>query len=196
LLGSGGGALPVVQRTRNGGVLRRLARPLSGGDDVRLLESRLRASLAASERGVGLAAPQVGIGARAILVMLGAHTPAARVDLFLNPRVVERSDDTLLDYEGCLSVPDVCGLVRRSRRIVVEHGLAGTAAGRLEAGGFDARIFQHEIDHLDGVLFVDRVEGGLQPKERLRQLREELRREHPELALAMPGAQRHGDGVL
>lgn len=143
----------------------------------------MRASLHASNRGVGLAAPQVGIGARAIVVMIGARSDSPRVEFFVNPRIVQRSDDVTLDYEGCLSVPDVCGLVRRTRAIVIEHGLPEGATQKLEVTGFDARIFQHEIDHLDGVLYIDRVEGGLQPKEKLKELREQLRREHPGLAM-------------
>jgi peptide deformylase len=145
----------------------------------------MRSSLEVSQ-GVGLAAPQIGIGARAILVMHGvrpAQGEAAveHVELYVNPRIVERSDELTLDYEGCLSVADVCGLVRRHRSIVVEHGLPGAPLQRVAATGFDARIFQHEVDHLDGVLYIDRVEGGLQPKERIRELREQLRRERPEL---------------
>ena len=176
-----------MQRTPGqDGVLRQLARPLTRADAAHIdrLEACLRASLQASERGVGLAAPQVGISARAIVVMIGARTDSPRVEFFVNPRIVQRSDDLTLDYEGCLSVPDVCGLVRRNRSVVVEHGMIEGATRRLEVSGFDARIFQHEIDHLDGVLYIDRVEGGLQPKDRLKQLREQLRKDHPELAMA------------
>ncbi|MBI5531423.1 MAG: peptide deformylase [Deltaproteobacteria bacterium] len=187
LLASPGDALPVVQRTAGSrGVLRSLARPLAPADDVTVLERRMRASLAAT-KGVGIAAPQVGLGVRAILVMHGARpsTPGGvadpRIVFYLNPRIVERSDEVTLDYEGCLSVAEVCGMVRRNRSVVVEHGVAGAKPVRVEATGFDARIFQHEIDHLEGVLYIDRVEGGLQPKDKLKELREQLRRDHPEL---------------
>jgi peptide deformylase len=176
--------LPVVLRTPGGrGVLRAQARRLVPADDVALLERRMRSSLAAS-KGVGIAAPQVGLGVAAILVMHGARPAVSggevrpRVEFYVNPRIVERSDEVTLDYEGCLSVADVCGMVRRNRMVVVEHGVAPQ---RVEASGFDARIFQHEIDHLEGVLFIDRVEGGVQPKDKLKELREQLRREHPEL---------------
>ncbi len=167
------------------GVLRLLARPLTRADAAHIdrLEACLRASLQASNRGVGLAAPQLGVGARAIVVMIGARSESPRVEFFVNPRIVQRSDDLTLDYEGCLSVPDVCGLVRRNRTVVVEHGMPEGTTRRLQVTGFDARIFQHEIDHLDGVLYIDRVEGGLQPKDRLKQLRDQLRKDHPELAM-------------
>jgi len=182
LLASPGTELPIVQRVPGGtNVLRRLARELRASDDVTVLEKRMRATLEIS-KGVGIAAPQVGIGARAILVMIGARTEAPHVEWFVNPRIVERSDEVTLDYEGCLSINDVCGMVRRHRRVTVEFGIAGSPLKHVEVSGFDARIFQHEIDHLDGVLYVDRVEGGLQPKERLKELRDQLRRDHPELA--------------
>lgn len=187
LLAGPGEALTIVQRTPGArGVLRSSCRMLTRADELGVLERRMRASLAAS-KGVGIAAPQIGIGVRAILVMHGARAaspgvaPRPHVELYINPRIVERSDELTLDYEGCLSVADVCGLVRRQRSIVVEHGLPGTRTARLEASGFDARILQHEIDHLEGILYIDRVEGGLQPKDRLKELREQLSREHPEL---------------
>lgn len=153
----------------------------------------MRATLLSS-KGVGLAAPQIGIGARAILVMHGVRpvTPGSptepHVEWYVNPRIVERGDEVTLDYEGCLSIAEVCGLVRRHRRVVVEHGVAGAPRRHVEVTGFDARIFQHEIDHLDGVLYVDRVEGGLQPKERLKELRDQLRRDHPQEVAALRGA--------
>ena len=187
LVSSPSEALPIVLRTPGqDGVLRHLARQLTLDDAAQIdrLEAHLRASLAASNRGVGLAAPQVGIGARAVVVMLGARSDKPSVGFYVNPRIVQRSDDVTLDYEGCLSVPDVCGMVRRNRSIVIEHGMPEGAALRIEVTGFDARIFQHEIDHLDGVLYIDRVEGGLQPKDRLKELRDQLRKEHPELAMA------------
>lgn len=192
LLASPGVELPIVQRVPGGtNVLRHRARELRATDDLRVLDKRMHATLEVS-KGVGIAAPQVGISARAILVMHGAR-PAVpggptnpRVEFYVNPRIVERSDEVTLDYEGCLSINDVCGLVRRHRRVVVEVGLAGAPLRQVEASGFDARIFQHEIDHLEGVLYVDRVEGGLQPKDRLKELREQLRREHPDLVALAP----------
>jgi peptide deformylase len=192
-LAAAGDALPIVQREDGGrGVLRRRSAPLTPGDlpHVGALERRLRATLEASGRGVGLAAPQVGLGVCAVLVMLDARGEAPHVELFVNPRIVERGDASELDYEGCLSIPGVCGLVRRSRALVLEHGLPGEPRRRLEVADFDARIFQHELDHLDGVLYLDRVEGKLQPIERIKELREELRREQPLALLPAPGPDR------
>ena len=188
-LADGGGALPIVQRKEGErGVLRLRARPLQAADlpHVARLERRMRETLLATGSGVGLAAPQVGFSARVVLVKLGARGQAPRIELFVNPRIVERTDEIELDYEGCLSIPGVCGLVRRNRGIVVEHGESSRAPRRLEVEHFDARIFQHEIDHLDGVLYIDRVEGVLQPMERLKELREELRRQELHAARLPP----------
>jgi peptide deformylase len=105
---------------------------------------------------VGLAAPQLGELVRVIAVDVRGH-PKAETDngllLLANPRIVE-ADGSEVAREGCLSLPDVTANVRRATRIVVEH-----AAGSVECLGFEARCVQHEIDHLDGILFLDRVES-------------------------------------
>jgi len=167
--------------------LRSRARPIALADQPHLatLDRRMRATLESSG-GVGLAAPQIGIGVRAILVMLDARGDAPHVELFFNPRLVERSDEIALDYEGCLSIQGVCGLVRRNQSIVVEHGTPDQTPRRIEVTGFDARIFQHEVDHLDGVLYIDRVEGKLQPMDKLKELRDELRQQQSPSACHWP----------
>lgn len=105
---------------------------------------------------VGLAAPQLGALVRVVAVDLREH-PKAETDngllVLANPRVVE-AEGSDVGREGCLSIPDLTANVRRATRIVVEH-----AAGRVESSGFEARCIQHEIDHLDGILFLDRVES-------------------------------------
>jgi peptide deformylase len=108
------------------------------------------------ERCVGLAAPQIGLGARVAVVDVSGHPKAKTSNGLLvlgNPRVVE-SEGSHVAREGCLSLPDVTANVRRATRIVVEH-----LGGRIECEGFEARAVLHEIDHLDGILFLDRVES-------------------------------------
>jgi peptide deformylase len=105
---------------------------------------------------VGLAAPQIGEMSRVAVVDVSEHPKAETSNGLLvlaNPRVVE-SEGAEVAREGCLSLPDVTANVRRATRIVVEH-----AAGRVECSGFEARCVLHELDHLDGVLFLDRVES-------------------------------------
>ncbi|NMC70797.1 MAG: peptide deformylase, partial [Myxococcales bacterium] len=155
-------------------LLRRRSRELDPSADLATLERLLRATLAESG-GVGLAAPQVGIGVRAILVTLDARSDAPRTIWCVNPRIERRSDELQDDLEGCLSIPDLCGLVRRHRALTVVY-LDGPREVSLDVEGFDARIFQHEIDHLDGALYTDRLLGPPAPKDALRPLREELAR--------------------
>jgi peptide deformylase len=105
--------------------------------------------------GVGLAAPQVGRGLRLIAVDTSKEHNAPRV--FLNPAITRRSKETESGEEGCLSLPGLHATVKRALAVTVE---AQDLEGRwltIEAEGFAARVFQHEIDHLEGVLFVDKV---------------------------------------
>ena len=105
---------------------------------------------------VGLAAPQVAEPVRIVAVDVSEHPKAETSNgllLLANPRVVE-SEGSEVAREGCLSIPDLTANVRRATRIAVVH-----AAGRVECAGFEARCVLHEIDHLDGILFLDRVES-------------------------------------
>ena len=105
--------------------------------------------------GIGLAGPQVGLSRRVIVVDVreeGAH-PFALV----NPRVVETSRESDKSEEGCLSIPGVSSIVERTSRVTVEGLDERGEPVRMEADGLLARCIQHEIDHLDGVLFIDRI---------------------------------------
>jgi peptide deformylase len=108
------------------------------------------------ERCVGLAAPQLGSLVRVIAVDVSEH-PAAETSngllVLVNPKITQ-SEGSVVAREGCLSIPDLTANVRRAVSIVVTH-----AAGEVECEGFEARCVQHELDHLDGVLFLDRVES-------------------------------------
>ena len=108
------------------------------------------------ERCVGIAAPQIGEGVRVAIVDVSRHPKAKSSHGFIalaNPRVTAREGSEVA-REGCLSLPDITANVRRATRIEVEH-----LGGRLECEGFEARAVLHEIDHLDGILFLDRVES-------------------------------------
>ena len=108
--------------------------------------------------GIGLAAPQVGIALRIFVVDLSLGHDAADLIVMVNPEFVER-DGMQLEEEGCLSVPGFNATVVRPSRVIV-RGLdrMGQAYER-EATGLLARAFQHELDHLDGTLFVDHLRG-------------------------------------
>ena len=105
---------------------------------------------------VGIAAPQIGEAVRIAVVDVTGHRKAATSHgelVLVNPVIVE-SSGAEVGREGCLSIPELTANVRRATHVTVEaDGL------RVEAEGFEARALQHEIDHLDGLLFLDRVES-------------------------------------
>jgi peptide deformylase len=105
--------------------------------------------------GVGLAGPQVGVSRRVIVV--DVHDDDLKPFALINPRVVEASRETDKGEEGCLSIPGLSAAVERPAHVVVEGLDRDGNPLRVEGGGLLARCLQHEIDHLDGVLFIDRV---------------------------------------
>ena len=108
--------------------------------------------------GIGLAAPQIGIPLRLFVVDLSVGRDPAGLIVMINPEFVER-DGMQLEEEGCLSVPGFnATVVRPSRAVVKGLDRAGNAQQH-EGTGLLARAFQHEMDHLDGTLFVDRLRG-------------------------------------
>jgi peptide deformylase len=108
--------------------------------------------------GIGLAAPQVGVPLRIFTVDLSVGRDPSGLIVMINPEFVER-DGMQLEEEGCLSVPGFNATVVRPARAVV-RGLDRTgAAQQIEGVGLLARAFQHEMDHLDGTVFVDRLRG-------------------------------------
>lgn len=113
--------------------------------------------------GVGLAAPQVAVGQRLIVVEYapepeeGEEPTPPKLYRLVNPEIVKASEEMLVGTEGCLSIPGYAGDVERHAAVVVKgFNLQGKPV-KIKADGWLARIFQHEIDHLDGVLFIDRA---------------------------------------
>jgi peptide deformylase len=143
--------------------LRTPAEPLPaeriGAEEVQRLIDDLVETMRDAE-GVGLAAPQVGKGWQLFVYeALDAERPEASIPLqvVINPMVEPLPGELVYDWEGCLSIPDLRGLVPRHPRVRV-HGL--DRSGRrvdYEAAGLEARIVQHEFDHLNGVVFLDRM---------------------------------------
>lgn len=107
--------------------------------------------------GLGLAAPQVGVSARVFVLILDYKGESERVIEMVNPVILEHGDEVLLDEEGCLSLPGLYGKVERWNRVMVEFYNVDGVRQVLELFGLDAREVQHENDHLDGILFVDRI---------------------------------------
>jgi peptide deformylase len=108
--------------------------------------------------GVGLAAPQVGVGVRIFVCDISVGRNPADLLTFVNPAFVER-DGMQLEEEGCLSVPGFNATVARPSRAIIKGLNRDGEEHMVEATGLLARCFQHEMDHLDGTLFVDRLRG-------------------------------------
>jgi peptide deformylase len=108
-----------------------------------------------AEEGVGLAAPQVGVSERIIVV--DPQQDDLPAFALINPEIVELSKETEKGEEGCLSIPGLRDVVERPYRVVVKGTSESGEARQLELDGLAARIIQHEVDHLDGILFFDRL---------------------------------------
>lgn len=136
-------------------VLRQQSAPVVQVDDaVRQLVDDLLETMRAA-KGVGLAANQIGVARRVAVVDIGDEDPPPLV--LINPRIVERGDEDETAEEGCLSIPEIFGDVTRSAHVIVEALDQDGRPFRAEAHGYKARAIQHEIDHLDGILFLDHL---------------------------------------
>jgi peptide deformylase len=139
--------------------LKQVARPVEPGEPVADLAADLLETMRAGPRTVGLAAPQVGELVRLVIVDCSTHPKATEnhgLLVLVNP-VIAASTGSEIGREGCLSIPEITANVRRATDVVVEAADPEGAPLRIEATGFEARALQHEIDHLDGVLILDRV---------------------------------------
>ena len=134
-------------------VLEKKASKVGGVDEVKALIEEMKEILEEAD-GVGLAAPQIGVSKQVFVVKDGHHYYA-----FMNPEIVERSEETITTKEGCLSFPGLWIDVERSRKIKVEALTEDGDRMLLEAEGTGAVVFQHEIDHLFGNLFIDKLSG-------------------------------------
>lgn len=122
--------------------------------------------------GVGLAAPQIGLALQLAVIedrpeyskdispdrLAERQRQAVPFQVLINPRIVEHSSDQVEFFEGCLSLAGFSALVKRSRQVAVEYWDERGQPRRVEAEGWYARILQHEIDHLNGHLYIDRME--------------------------------------
>ena len=137
-------------------VLRKICLPIENidGDLVTLTENMVETTLAAP--GVGLAANQIGLPWRLFVVNIGVETDKENLVSVINPEITAM-EGSELGEEGCLSIPDVLAEVNRASQIEIKgYDLDGNEV-RYEAEGYLARAFQHEMDHLNGILFWDNI---------------------------------------
>jgi peptide deformylase len=144
-------------------VLSGVCEPVGEIDDVaRALAQDLLDTMRGSSHSVGVAAPQIGVARRAFCLDVTSHPKARSCHgelVLFDPVILERSG-TEVGREGCMSVPDLTGDVARATTLVV-RGLAPDGEERtVTVDAFEARAVQHELDHLDGLLFLDRVVAG------------------------------------
>jgi len=147
---------PIVKYGLAG--LQRPASPVTefGVELEKLIDDMIETMYAAP--GVGLAAPQIGVPLRVSVIDLSVGKAGGEVITLVNPQFVER-DGMQLEEEGCLSVPGFNATVPRPARVVVRALDRKGQERTIEGTGLLARALQHEIDHLDGVLFLDRLRG-------------------------------------
>lgn len=155
-------SLPIAQL--GDPVLRQTAQPIEQiqADWVQHLVDNMMTTLVQSN-GVGLAAPQVGQSFCLLIVASRPNlrypdAPTMEPTAMLNPVLVAHSDETVKDWEGCLSIPGIRGLVPRYQAIEVEYTTPFGQRIKQQFTDFVARIFQHEFDHLNGLVFLDRLE--------------------------------------
>lgn len=155
-------------------ILRRKARKVTEfGNDFQMLVTNMIETMRDAP-GVGLAAPQVAISQRLVVIEYAEdeddeneEAPAAEKKLYVlvNPEIVEKSEEMVVGIEGCLSVPDLVGEVDRHEKITVKALNRRGQPVKIKAEGWMARIFQHEMDHLDGILYTDRTDKVWKPRD-------------------------------
>lgn len=157
--------MKILPRTQFGDpILRKKAKkvPKAKVKDPKFQQLIRRMFFTMYRHGVGLAAPQVGVSLQLAVVGLKYNSLRPLVKeippaVIINPDIIYRSKETENDWEGCLSLPGVRGLVPRHKKIKVRYIDERGAEHTVTVKGFHARVLQHEIDHLNGILYVDRM---------------------------------------
>jgi peptide deformylase len=138
-------------------VLRKVAEPVDKiNDEIRRIVADMIDTLYGSTDGVGIAAPQIGVSKRIIVIDANPSDANAKPIVIINPEIVECSGE-VKEQEGCLSIPEVKGDVKRFAKIAVEGIDIDGNKFRIEGTDLLARVLQHEIDHINGILFIDHL---------------------------------------
>lgn len=145
-------------------ILRQQAQVIDNTSDIKIqqLIDQLIATAIASN-GVGIAAPQVSQSKRLFIIASRPNprypnAPDMEPTAMINPKIISHSSETIKGWEGCLSIPGIRGLVPRYQNVEVEYVSRDGKLHQEVLTDFVARIFQHELDHIDGIVFLDRVE--------------------------------------
>jgi peptide deformylase len=140
-------------------LLKQRCREVEPGEDVAAVAADLVDTMRGQPRCVGLAAPQIGEALRLVAVDVTGHPKAQSCHglLVLANPVVTLAQGGEVGREGCLSIPDLTANVSRATAVAIEATMPGGEPVAIEADAFEARVLQHELDHLDGILFLDRI---------------------------------------
>jgi peptide deformylase len=177
--------LKIIQWKLNGknpnSLLRKTAKNAKSlkKSDLKKIETLMRNTLKKSG-GVGLAAPQVDISRKIILVQL--QNEKKEMLLCIDPVIIKINKINIGGYEGCLSVKGVGGYVMRSTKLTISYFDMEMKKHILDSQDFEARIFQHEMDHLKGVLYIDKIVGDLLPYEKIKEIRKKAKEKHASTA--------------
>ncbi|PID30626.1 peptide deformylase [Candidatus Saccharibacteria bacterium] len=143
----------------------KLKAPCKRVEDVSLVQDTLASMVATLRKlnGAGLAAPQVGLSLNLVVIEVRRtdvfpDRPETPLLKLINPEIVERSKEQSVDWEGCFSVPGLMGLVSRANWVKVRYVSDSGEEVLTECSGYLARVVQHELDHLSGIEFVDRMD--------------------------------------
>ncbi|MFA5174860.1 MAG: peptide deformylase [Patescibacteria group bacterium] len=131
---------------------------ISGKKIQRIIKDMVE-TLENAESGAGLAAPQIGISLRLCVLAKNYSSDKKNPTVLVNPEIKPSSLLKKWDYEGCLSVPNICGQVKRWKKIKIEALNEKGEILKFRASDFLARLIQHEVDHLDGILFIDKAKN-------------------------------------
>jgi peptide deformylase len=154
-------------------ILQKVCEPIQIFDKELEILAKSMAETMYAAPGVGLAAPQVGVGKRMIVVDVTVGEKAGNLITLVNPEIIDAEGDQY-EEEGCLSIPDFTGKVHRPRRVVVSGKDVKGRERIVEGEGLLARVFSHEIDHLNGVLFIDHL-GSIKRDIIKRKIRKKVR---------------------
>lgn len=154
--------LMSVENRADSLLLRKKSKPMKEGmvatQEFATLCRRMLATVCdPGNEGVGIAAPQVGVLRRMVAVQR-FDKQGEPFEIFLNPEIVELSEEKKMGGEGCLSVPNMYGQVMRSQQVVLRYRDVDFVEHTETISGFTAVIVQHEVDHLDGVLYIDKMD--------------------------------------
>lgn len=153
-----------IQTGEDNEILRKKSTPVEKVDRIikKLVKNMVQTMKKAN--GLGLAAPQVGINKRLFVTTLNQETENEMIIIMINPRLFDYSKEMETREEGCLSIPGVYKPVKRNKRVKVEYLDLKGRENVLELEGLNARVVQHETDHLDGILFIDIATEDSEPE--------------------------------